>query len=147
MLTAIFSQLIAFWLLTEYLCDRLTNKPIIVLDYFLRSLCTVLQFLYFRMLSQFSDEDACAGLDFERSKCGKLLEKCFDKQFSLEMKDFFIEKAIQFKQWMIFAKKMLENTHAKSVFYFFSPFLLQFCLMNELKWYHIFYEECLHVKR
>ena len=99
------------------------------------------------MLSQLSDDDPCSGLDFTRATCGKSLEKCYDKKFSVDMKDFFVERAIQFKQWMIFAKKMLDNSHAKSVFYFFSPFLLQFCLMNELKWYHIFYEECLHVKR
>ena len=99
------------------------------------------------MLSQLSDDDPCAGLDFQASSCETKLEKCFEEKFSAEMKDFFIERAIQFKQWMIFAKKLLDISHAKSVFYFFSPFLLQFCLMNELKWYHIFYEECLHVNR
>ena len=99
------------------------------------------------MLSEFTDDDPCAGLDFHKSKCGTKLEKCFEKKFSAEMEEFFVERAIQFKQWMIFAKKLLDIHHAKSVFYFFSPFLLQFCLMNELKWYHIFYEECLHVNR
>ena len=104
-------------------------------------------YFQFRMLSEFTDDDPCAGLDFHKSKCGTKLEKCFEKKFSAEMEEFFVERAIQFKQWMIFAKKLLDIHHAKSVFYFFSPFLLQFCLMNELKWYHIFYEECLHVNR
>ena len=100
-----------------------------------------------RMLSQLSDSQPCSGLSFSSSLCQTAVEKCYSQQFSAEMKDFFLERAIQFKQWMVLAKKLLDITHAKSVFYFFSPFLLQFCLMNELKWYHIFYEECLHVKR
>lgn len=99
------------------------------------------------MLSQFTEEEPCAGLDFYQHSCERKLEKCYSQEFILEWRDFYIERAIQFKQWMIYAKKMLDNSHAKSVFYFFSPFLLQFCLMNELKWYHIFYEECLHVNR
>ena len=100
-----------------------------------------------RMLSQLSDTEPCSGLQFNSGSCLAMVEKCYSPQFSAEMKDFFLERAIQFKQWMVLAKKLLDITHAKSVFYFFSPFLLQFCLMNELKWYHIFYEECLHVKR
>ena len=102
---------------------------------------------YCRMLSQLSHTEPCSGLQFNSDSCLALVEKCYSPQFSAEMKDFFLERAIQFKQWMVLAKKLLDITHAKSVFYFFSPFLLQFCLMNELKWYHIFYEECLHVKR
>ena len=65
------------------------------------------------MLSQFSDEDPCAGLDFQKATCETKLEKCFEKKFSAEMKDFFVERAIQFKQWMIFAKKLLDIHHAK----------------------------------
>ena len=99
------------------------------------------------MLSQLADSEPCSGLQFNSGSCLSMVEKCYSPQFSAEMKDFFLERAIQFKQWMVLAKKLLDITHAKSVFYFFSPFLLQFCLMNELKWYHIFYEECLHVKR
>ena len=99
------------------------------------------------MLSQLADTEPCSGLQFNSGSCLSMVEKCYSPQFSAEMKDFFLERAIQFKQWMVLAKKLLDITHAKSVFYFFSPFLLQFCLMNELKWYHIFYEECLHVKR
>ena len=100
------------------------------------------------MLSQLSEKDPCSGLEFPGTDlCQLTVEQCYSQQFSAEMKDFFLERAIQFKQWMVLAKKLLDITHAKSVFYFFSPFLLQFCLMNELKWYHIFYEECLHVKR
>ena len=68
---------------------------------------------FFRMLSQFSDEDPCAGLDFQKATCETKLEKCFEKKFSAEMKDFFVERAIQFKQWMIFAKKLLDIHHAK----------------------------------
>lgn len=74
------------------------------------------------MLSQFSDEEPCAGLDFYKSSCDTKLEKCFSDQHALELTDFYIERAIQFKQWMVFAKKMLDNSHARSVFYFFSPF-------------------------
>ena len=103
--------------------------------------------IYCRLLSELSDSEPCSGLQFSGSACQDQVEKCYSHQFSAEMKDFFLERAIQFKQWMVLAKKLLDITHAKSVFYFFSPFLLQFCLMNELKWYHIFYEECLHVKR
>ena len=99
------------------------------------------------MLSQLAESEPCSGLQFNSGSCLSMVEKCYSPQFSAEMKDFFLERAIQFKQWMVLAKKLLDITHAKSVFYFFSPFLLQFCLMNELKWYHIFYEECLHVKR
>ena len=65
------------------------------------------------MLSQFSDEDPCAGLDFQEATCETKLEKCFEKRFSAEMKDFYVERAIQFKQWMVFAKKLLDIHHAK----------------------------------
>ena len=65
------------------------------------------------MLSQFSDDDPCAGLDFQEATCETKLEKCFENKFSAEMKDFFVERAIQFKQWMIFAKKLLDIHHAK----------------------------------
>ena len=65
------------------------------------------------MLSQFSDEDPCAGLDFQEATCETKLEKCFEKKFPAEMKDFYVERAIQFKQWMVLAKKLLDIHHAK----------------------------------
>ena len=70
----------------------------------------------------------------------------FESDFRMDMRDFYIEKAINLKQWIFLAKKLLENTRAKSVFYFFSPFLVHFCSGHQLKWFHIFYEECIHVK-
>ena len=74
------------------------------------------------------------------------LEKCFNQEFIVEIKDYCIEKSINLKQWIFLAQKLLDNAHAKSVFYFFSPFLVQFCPVHHLQWSHIFYEECLHVK-
>ena len=53
---------------------------------------------------------------------------------------------LELLQWIILARKLLDNSYSKSVFYFFSPFLVHFCSVHDLKWYHIFYEECIHVK-
>ena len=64
------------------------------------------------MLSQLSDDDPCAGLDFQASSCETKLEKCFEEKFSAEMKDFFIERAIQFKQWKYLDKS--STTRAKT---------------------------------
>jgi hypothetical protein len=79
-------------------------------------------------------------------ECEKELDKCFEQESIMEINDFIIEKAINIKQWLFLAQKLLDEAHAKSVFYFFSPFLVQFCPVHHLQWFHIFYEECLHVK-
>ena len=99
-----------------------------------------------KMLTKLAVETSCDGFDFINSDCDKGLEKCFESDFRMEMRDFFLEKAVNMKQWIFLAKKLLDNTHAKSVFYFFSPFLVHFCSGPQLKWFHIFYEECMHVK-
>ena len=57
-----------------------------------------------------------------------------------------MSKQINLKQWIFLAKKLLDNTPAKSVLYFFSPFLVHFCSGHQLKWFQMFYEECMHVK-
>lgn len=89
---------------------------------------------------------SCDGLDFRKSYCVRMLKKCFKRDYRQKFEDFFLEKAIQFKQWIFLANKLLDSNHAKSVFYFFSPFLVHFCSSNNLQWFHIFYEECMHVK-
>ena len=98
-----------------------------------------------KMLRKLGVETSCDGFDFINSDCDKGLDKCFENGLRMEMRDFYIEKAINMKQWIFLAKKLLDNTHAKSVFYFFSPFLIHFCSGHQLKWFHIFYEECMHV--
>ena len=87
---------------------------------------------YSQMLAQLDVEAGCAGLDFGNSDCDRIMEKCFDREFRIEMRDFFLEKAIQFKQWIILARNLLDDSHAQSVFYFFSPFLVHFCSVCEL---------------
>ena len=99
-----------------------------------------------KMLTKLGVETSCDGFDFRNSYCDKRLEKCFESNFRMEMRDFFLEKAINLKQWIFLAKKLLDNTRAKSVFYFFSPFLIHFCSGHQLKWFHILNEECMHVK-
>ena len=99
-----------------------------------------------KLQSKLSIETSCDGLDFQNGECIKVLKTCFKKDFILETKDFFMEKAINLKQWIFLAHKLLDNTQAKSVFYFFSPFLVNFCTGQKLSWFHIFYEECMHVK-
>ena len=105
------------------------------------------QMCYSEMLTKLDFKSSCDQLAFEKIGCGKVLEKCFERDFIMEMKDFFLEKAINLKQWIFLAHKLLDNAHAKSVFYFFSPFLVHFCSVHDLQWCHIFYEECLHVMR
>ena len=104
------------------------------------------QMCYSEMLTKLDFKSSCDQLAFEKIGCDKVLEKCFERDFIMEMKDFFLEKAINLKQWIFLAHKLLDNAHAKSVFYFFSPFLVHFCSVHHLKWFHIFYEECLHVR-
>ena len=90
--------------------------------------------------------ESCKWFDFGIGECDKELEKCFDQEFIMKISDYIIEKAINIKQWLFLAQKLLDNANAKSVFYFFSPFLVHFCSVHHLQWFHIFYEECLHVK-
>ena len=105
------------------------------------------QLCFQEMLSKLGTETSCDKLDFHQSDCGKGLEKCFQDEFVLKMEDFYMEKAINIKKWIFLAQKLLEDDHAKSVFYFFSPFLVRFCgVTAELEWEDIFYEECLHVR-
>ena len=99
-----------------------------------------------QMLSKLGVETSCDSLDFHHSACVEGLGKCFQEEFVMKMRDFYIAKAINIKQWIFLARKLLDDTHAKSVFYFFSPFLVSFCPVHHLQWFHIFYEECLHVK-
>ena len=106
----------------------------------------VAQMCYSEMLTKLDFKSSCDQLDLERINCRKGLEKCFESEFIMEMNDFFLEKAIILKQWIFLAHKLLDNAHGKSVFYFFSPFLVHFCSVHHLQWFHIFYEECLHVK-
>ena len=101
---------------------------------------------YSKMLTKLDFKSSCKQLDLGKIDCDKRLEKCFEREFIMEMQDFFLEKVINMKQWIFLAQKLLENAHAKSVFYFFSPFLVHFCSVHHLQWFHIFYEECLHVK-
>ena len=104
------------------------------------------QMCFNKLLSKLDVGESCEWFDFGVSDCDKELENCFDQRFIIEMKDYFLEKAINIKQWIFLAQKLLDNAHAKSVFYFFSPFLVNFCPVHRLQWFHIFYEECLHVK-
>ena len=99
-----------------------------------------------KIIGNLDFESSCDDLDFKKSDCDKGLSKCFDSEFKIKIKDFFTEKAIQFKQWIFLAKQLLDSSHAKSVFYFFSPFLVHFCSSQKLAWFHMFYEECMHVK-
>jgi hypothetical protein len=104
------------------------------------------QLCYNKILTNLDVETSCDGFDFENSDCDRGLEKCFEEEFIREMRDFYLEKAINFQQWIFLAKRLLDNSQANSVFYFFSPFLVQFCSGHQLQWFHIFYEECMHVK-
>ena len=104
------------------------------------------QMCFNTLLTKLDMRESCEWFDSVISECDKKLEKCNSREFRVEMSDYFIEKAINIKQWIFLAQKLLNNTHAKSVFYFFSPFLIHFCPVHHLDWFHIFYEECLHVK-
>ena len=109
----------------------------------------IAQICFNKLIGNLDTESSCDDLDFRKSDCEKGLKKCFESEFIVNIEDFFIEKAIQLKQWIFLAKKLLESSNANSVFYFFSPFLINFCSSHKLKWLaltDIFYEECMHVK-
>ena len=72
------------------------------------------------------------------------ISDCDKEEFIIKMKNYFLEKATNLKQCIFLAKKLLDNAHSKSVFYFFCPFQVHFCSVQHLQWFHKFYEECLH---
>ena len=113
---SIFLQLLT--LTTSYICseeEEYNSKKIA-------------QICFNKLIGNLDAESSCDDLDFRKSDCEKGLEKCFESEFIVNIEDFFIEKAIQLKQWIFLAKKLLEGSNANSVFYFFSPFLVNFCL-------------------
>ena len=89
------------------------------------------QSCYNKILARLDLRTSCEVFDSVNSDCDGDLKECFDKKFQIEMKDFYLEKAIQLKQWITLAHKLLDNSHSKSVFYFFSPFLVHFCSLQE----------------
>ena len=100
-------------------------------------------------LTNLARETTCENIMGLNWKCNKEIIKCFGLDFATKMSDFYLEKAIQLAQWLFLAEKLLHRSHAKSVFYFFSPFLVQFCSdsKSKLSWSDIFYEECLHLQQ
>ena len=90
------------------------------------------QLCFNKILSELNVGESCKWFDVWISECEKELEKCFEQEFIMEINDFIIEKAINIKQWIFLAPKLMDNAHAKSVFYFFSPFLVHFCSVQLL---------------
>ena len=101
---------------------------------------------YNRELTRLDSVITCDNFDFRNSVCKKALENCYDTNFINSLGDFYLARAMNLKHWIFLSNKLLDKDHSKSVFYFFSPFLLHFCSQHQLRWFHIFYEECQHVK-
>ena len=98
-------------------------------------------------ISKLSDVTACEEFNYRNSDCSKMLEKCFSQDFVRNFSDFYISKAMSIKQWNVLSHKILGTEEANSVFYFFSPFIIQFCSSRLSFETRAFVKECKHVRK
>ena len=95
-----------------------------------------------KFFSKIDLSDACT-----QTNCEKNLSNCHEIEYIENMRKYFQEKAIYYKWWLLLSKKLLSDPLSESVFYFFSPFLLQFCSeAGRLSSGQDYFNECMHVK-
>ena len=73
-----------------------------------------------KFFSQIDLSNACT-----QTNCETSLSQCHDPDYIANMRKYFHEKAIYYKWWLVLSNKLLGDPLSESVFYFFSPFLLQ----------------------
>ena len=79
--------------------------------------------------------------------CEASLASCHEPDYMAAMAKFFREKAIYYKWWLELSNRLLSHPLSESVFYFFSPFLLQFCSeAGRINSGQRYFNECMHVK-
>ena len=92
--------------------------------------------------SQIDLSNACTQTNWETN-----LSKCHSPDYIGAMRKYFHEKAIYYKWWLILSKKLLGDPLSESVFYFFSPFLLQYCSeAGRISSGQEYFNDCMHVK-
>ena len=95
-----------------------------------------------KFFSQIDLSNACT-----QTNCETNLSKCHNADYIGSMRKYFHEKAIYYKWWLILSKKLLGDPLSESVFYFFSPFLLQYCSeAGRISSGQEYFNECMHVK-
>ena len=95
-----------------------------------------------KFFSQIDLSNACT-----QTNCETNLSKCHSPDYVGSMRKYFHEKAIYYKYWLILSKKLLGDPRSESVFYFFSPFLLQYCSeVGRITSGQEYFNECMHVK-
>ena len=95
-----------------------------------------------KFFAQIDLSNACT-----QTNCETNLSKCHNPDYIGSMRKYFHEKAIYYKWWLILSKKLLGDPLSESVFYFFSPFLLQYCSeAGRLSSGQEYFNECMHVK-
>lgn len=95
-----------------------------------------------KFFSQIDLSNACT-----QTNCETNLSKCHSPDYVGSMRKYFHEKAIYYKYWLILSKKLLGDPLSESVFYFFSPFLLQYCSeVGRITSGQEYFNECMHVK-
>ena len=95
-----------------------------------------------KFFSQIDLSNACT-----QTNCETNLSKCHNPDYIGSMRKYFHEKAIYYKWWLILSKKLLGDPLSESVFYFFSPFLLQYCSeAGRISSGQEYFNECMHVK-
>ena len=97
---------------------------------------------YQKYFSEIDISNTCTEIN-----CETQLSKCHDLDYMETMRKYFHEKALYYKWWLILSKRLLSDPLSESVFYFFSPFLLQFCSeAGRLSSGQEYFNECMHVK-
>ena len=97
---------------------------------------------FHKFFSQLDLSSSCG-----ETACSASLASCHEPAYMAAMAKFFLEKAIFYKWWLELSNRLLSHPLSESVFYFFSPFLLQFCSeAGRITSGQRYFNECMHVK-